>query len=164
MKTDDTKILRDELLAFLSGGNAHMGLEDAIGDFPLKHINTKPPKIPYSFWHLLEHMRIVQWDILEFIRNSRHVSPEYPSGYWPSPYKKADGRTWTATLEGFRSDLAALVSIVEDKKTKFFAPVPHAPDYTIFREILLAGDHNAYHTSELLTLRQIVGISPEERW
>jgi hypothetical protein len=78
MKPD--KVLREELLALLEGGNAHMGFEGVIADFPLGHINSKVPNSPYSFWHLVEHLRIAQWDILEFIRNPRHVSPKCPEG------------------------------------------------------------------------------------
>ena len=74
------KVAREELIALLDGGNAHMGFDDVIADFPMEHINSKPLNNPYSFWHFLEHIRIAQWDILEFIRNPQHVSPKYPRG------------------------------------------------------------------------------------
>ena len=34
----------------------HMSVDEAVADFPAKHFNTKPPNVPYSFWHLLEHI------------------------------------------------------------------------------------------------------------
>lgn len=161
MKTNET--LRSELLALLEGGNAHMGFAEVVADFPLEHINSKPPHTPYSFWHFVEHIRIAQWDILEFIRNPHHVSPDYPEGYRPRPTAKTDEKGWQMSVAGVLADLAALQGLVRDPKTDFFAPIPHARSYTIFREILLAADHNAYHIGELAILRQVMNIWPEGR-
>ena len=83
MNTD--KIMRKELLALLRGGNAHMTFDDAVSGFPMEDINRKVPHGNYTVWHLLDHMRMAQWDILEFVRDPRHVSPEFPGGYWPAP-------------------------------------------------------------------------------
>ena len=143
------KVLRDELVALLGGGNAHMGFEDAIADFSPASINKKPPHFNYTFWQLLEHMRRAQWDILEFVRNPNYVSPEY-SEFWPDPDEKATPAQLEETISAIRTDLKATTKLVTDPKTDFFSPIPHAKDYTIFREILLIADHNAYHVSELL--------------
>ncbi len=161
MKTNET--LRSELLALLEGGNAHMGFAEVVADFPPEHINSKPPHTPYSFWHFVEHIRIAQWDILEFIRNPRHVSPDYPEGYRPRPTEKTDERGWQKSVDGVLADLESLQEIVRDPTTDFFAPIPHARSYTIFREIVLAADHNAYHVGELAVLRQVMNIWPEGR-
>jgi hypothetical protein len=157
------KVLRVELLTFLHGGNAHMGFEDAIVDFPLTATNKKPPHVNYTFWHLLEHMRRTQWDILEFVRNPDYVSPEY-SEFWPDPDEKATQADLEKTISGIREDLKAAGKIIADPETDFFSPIPHAKDYTVFREILLIADHNAYHISELLALRQVMNISPKDGW
>jgi hypothetical protein len=154
------EVLRKELIALLEGGNAHMSFNDVIADFPLEHINTKTPKTPYSFWHFVEHIRIAQWDILEFIRNRDHVSPPYPEGYRPRPEEQTDEKGWQRSIDGVRADLKALKDMVRDRKTDLFAPIPHAPGYTIFREVVLAADHNAYHTGELAIMRQIMDIWP----
>ena len=156
-------VMREQLLALLRGGNAHLGFEQAVADFPLEHINTKPPHVPYTFWQLLEHIRIAQWDILEFVRNPDHVSPAWPAGYWPAPQEQVDAPRWQKTLADFRADLQALETLVMDPQTDFFAPLPHAPGYTIFREVLLVADHNAYHIGELAILRQIVNAWPANR-
>jgi hypothetical protein len=156
-------VLREQLLALLRGGNAHMGFDEAIAEFPLSAINTKPPSVPYSPWHLLEHMRIAQWDILEFIRNPSHESPPWPKGYWPNPHAQADELTWLETISNFQADLSDLEELVKDPGTQLSAPIPHAPDYSIFREILLVGDHNAYHIGEFAILRQVMGTWPDDR-
>lgn len=160
MKPD--AVVRRELLALLEGGNAHMEFNEAIDRFPIGKINARAPHVPYTPWHFLEHMRIAQWDILEFIRNPKHVSPDYPEGYRPRPDQRADAAQWEKTVNGFRADLRALEQIVKDDKTDFFAPIPHAKNYTIFREILVAADHNAYHIGEFALLRQVLDIWPAD--
>lgn len=158
MKADE--VVRRELLRLLEGGNAHMSFDEVIADFPLEHINSKAPHTPYSFWHFVEHLRIAQWDILEFIRDPDHVSPDYPEGYRPTPEKKANEKQWRKSIDGVRADLESLRQIVEDAKTDLFGPIPHAPGYNIFREIVLAADHNAYHIGELAIMRQVIDIWP----
>ncbi len=163
MMTKPDTVLRNELIALLRGGNAHMGFEDAIADFPTNFISKKPPHMNYSFWHLMEHLRRAQRDILEFVRNPEYISPEY-SEFWPDQGEKATATQWNDTIAGIRTDLELAEKIVRDPKTDFFSPIPHAKDYTIFREILLIADHNAYHISELLALRQVMNISPKDKW
>jgi hypothetical protein len=157
-------VLREQLLDLLQGGNAHMSFDEVIAGTPLDKANTKPTNYNYTLWQLLEHMRLVQWDIVEFVVNPEHVSPDYPEGYWPPEDKKATRAQWEKTVRSFRADLKRMQDIVADPGTDFFSPIPHAPDYTIFREALLAADHNAYHIGEIATLRQILEIAPHESW
>jgi hypothetical protein len=150
------QVVRNQLLALLRGGNAHMDFEGMIDDFPMDQINAVPSNVPYSSWQLLEHMRIAQWDILEFIRDPRHKSPDWPRGYWPTPGASADEDRWRETVERFRADLRALIALVEDSATDLYSDLPHAEGYTILREILLVADHNAYHIGEFAILRQVM--------
>ncbi len=158
MKND--AVLRQELVALLRGGNAHMGFRDAVAGFPLKEINRALPNASYTVWHLLEHMRIAQWDILEFVRNPRHVSPAFPEEFWPKPGETASVTQWRQTIKEFGTDLEGFEELVNNPKTDFFGPIPHARDYTIFREVLLAADHNAYHVAEIVTIRRLLGLKP----
>lgn len=157
-------VIREQLLALLRGGNAHMSFEDAVSGFPLEKINTPVPQGSYLLWHLLFHMRIVQWDILEFIRNPGHVSPDFPDGYWPRPGEKAEPAGWERMVDEFNADLRALQEIVQDPRTDFFSPIPHAKEYTVFREILLAADHNAFHVGELVCLRRVLNLNPVKEY
>ncbi len=161
--TESDPVLRAQLLALLQGGNAHMTYDEAVADFPLGSINQPPPNVPYTPWHLLEHLRITQWDILEFIRNPKHVSPNWPAGYWPGRDDKADETRWFDTIERFRRDLADLVELVNGPSTQLSEPIPHAPGYTILREILVVSDHNAYHIGEFAILRQVMHTWPKDR-
>lgn len=158
MKSD--AVMRRELLALLEGGNAHMGFREVLADLPPQYINAKPPNTPYSFWHFVEHLRIAQWDILEFIRNPKHVSPDYPTGYRPAPDRVTDLDGWHGSCDRFMADLEALQGMVRDEKVDLLAPLPHASGYNIFREILLAADHNAYHIGEIAVMRQVMDLWP----
>jgi hypothetical protein len=149
---------RDHVIALLEGKQAHMTFDDAVADFPPALINTKPPNVTYTCWHLIEHLRITQDDILEYTRDPKYVSPEWPKGYWPSPDAQADMAMWNETIRQFRSDLAAMKAIVADPNTNLYQPIPHGyGGHTVLREALLIADHNAYHIGELGILRQVMG-------
>ena len=149
---------RHELLQLLNGRNAHMTFADATADFPIEHINSRPPNVPYTFWHLVEHLRIAQSDILEFIRDADHESPEWPAGYWPAADALAGEQEWQQSLAAFAEDQEQLAALIQDPAVNLLAEMPHAPGYTIYREILLAADHNAYHVGELAILRQVMNL------
>jgi hypothetical protein len=158
MNTDKT--IREQLHALLSGGNAHMSFAEAVSGFPLKEINRRLPNASYTVWHLLEHMRIAQWDILEFVRNPDHASPDFPDGYWPKVDTVTTPAGWRKTIKEFSADLKAFEALVKNPRTDFFSPIPHARDYTILREVLLAADHNAYHIAEIVTIRRLLDLKP----
>ena len=161
MSTDDAT--REELLALLRGGGAHMTFDEAVADFPTEQINARPPNVPYSPWHLLEHVRIAQRDILEFIREPGYVEPRWPDDYWPPPEATADEAAWERTIAAFREDLAAVQALVADPAVDLSAPVPFGRGYKLLREVLLVADHNAYHIGELAILRQVMGTWPAGR-
>jgi hypothetical protein len=102
-------------------------------------------------------MRLAQSDIFEFTRNPKHVSPEWPEGYWPKSPIPPNAKSWNHSIQSFRADLRAMIKLVQNKKTDLFAPVPHGSGQTVLREALLLADHNAYHLGELLLLRRLQG-------
>ena len=149
--------LRQQVLNRLRGHGAHMPFEQAVDKFPPDKINVQPPNVPYTPWHLIEHLRITQWDILEYTRNPDHVSPDWPEGYWPDRNARADGETWEQSIARFLSDLKAMQDIVADPETDLLAPIPHGHEgHTVLREALILADHNAYHVGELAILRQVM--------
>lgn len=149
---------REQLVNLLTLGQAHMTFEDAIQDFPLAHINTRVQPIEYTFWHLLEHMRICQRDIIDYIRNPHYEEPNFPDDLWPAREAVTDETGWRHTIAQFLSDRDALIDLVKDPRTDLSAPIPHGYDgHTILREILIVADHNAYHTGEFGILRHMIG-------
>ncbi len=160
---DTIPAFRQQLLALLQGGNAHMPFEAAVADFPMEAINSLAPGGTYSPWHLLEHLRITQWDILDFIRNPNYVYMNWPEQYWPPKGEQADPAKWQSTIDRFQADLKSLVDLTADPATDLISDLPHAPGYNILREILVVSDHNAYHIGEFAILRQVMGTWPKER-
>jgi len=149
--------LRRHLLELLRGGNAHLNFEEALAGLPPNLRGERPHGLPYSPWRLLEHMRIAQWDILEFSRNPKHVSPEFPAGYWPESDAPPDDKAWQNSIRQFRADLKAMQDLVEDPAIDLHAPIPHGDGQTILREVLLLADHNSYHLGQLVTVRRLLG-------
>ncbi len=158
------QVIREELMALLRGGNAHMTFDEAVSGFPLEEINRRVPNGNYTIGHLLEHMRIAQWDILRFVIDPQHVSPDFPDGYWPEPGAATTPAQWKKTVERIRADTEALEGLVNDPETDLFNPIPHAKGYTVFREVLLAADHNVFHLSELIILRRVLNLNPVKEY
>jgi hypothetical protein len=158
---DHDRMLRDHVLYLLRGGGAHLSFDKAVAGLPAKLRGVKPPGVPHTPWRLVEHMRLTQWDILEFSRNPRHVSPEFPEGYWPKGDAPPNSAAWSASLKAFRDDLKAMEELVADPSTDLFAPIPHGEGQTILREALLVADHNAYHLGQLVVVRRLLGAWPE---
>lgn len=146
---------RHHVAALLDGGHAHATFEAAVKGIPPALRNRRPRGMPYSPWQLLEHMRIAQWDILEFSRDAGHVSPTWPEGYWPS--EDATDTAWRKSVRAFRSDLEAMKALVMDPRSDLTARIPWGNGQTLLREALLAADHNAYHIGELVVLRRLLG-------
>ncbi len=155
------KALRQHLLHLLRGGSAHVDFEKAMADLPAELRGVKPIGTPYTAWRLLEHIRIAQWDILEFSRNPKHVSPQWPDGYWPEGDEPPSEATWDKSVKAFQADLKALQSLVADPATDLFAPIPHDDGQTVLREALLVADHNAYHLGQLVVVRRLLGAWPD---
>jgi hypothetical protein len=155
MKTE--RALREHVLYLLGGGGAHLDFDTAIGRLPVGLRGTKPKGSPYSPWQLLEHMRIAQWDILEFSRDPKHVSPKWPEGYWPQTEAPPAKSAWDKSVKSFRADLEAMQKLVARPKTDLLAAIPHGNGQTILREALLLADHNAYHLGQLVLVRRLLG-------
>lgn len=156
MATSD-RVVRDEALFLLRRGNAHLSLDEAVADFPMARINERPPHVPYSSWHLLEHLRLTQRDILDFIRDPDYQERQWPDDYWPAPAATTDAAGWDHTLAAFRADAAALAALADDPDRDLHAAISWGDGQTLLRELLVVADHNAYHVGEFAILRQVMG-------
>jgi hypothetical protein len=150
--------LREHILYLLRGGGAHLNFEAAIKGIPVALRGKRPKGASHSPWELLEHMRLAQWDILEFSRDAKHVSPPWPEGYWPEKSAPPSPAAWSRSVRAFREGVEAMCALVESPSTDLFAPIPHGTGQTILREALLLADHNAYHLGSLVAVRQSLGI------
>jgi hypothetical protein len=155
MKQD--QILREHLLALLSEGDAHLKFDAAVEKLPADVRGKRPAATSHSPWELLEHMRITLWDILEFCRNPKHVSPEFPAGYWPAQAAPPNEKAWNDSVSSFGADLSAMTKLVADPSLDLFTAIPHGDGKTVLREALLAADHNSYHLGQLVIVRRLLG-------
>jgi hypothetical protein len=152
------RALRQHLLFLLRESGAHATFDPVVGDWPVQLTGAKVANFPHTAWMLLEHMRLAQWDILEFSHNSKHVSPAWPEGYWPSSEAPPSEQAWKASIAAFKKDLRAMEKLVADPKVDLFAKLPWGDGQTVLREAMLLADHNAYHLGQLVTLRKSIGI------
>lgn len=159
------KELRHQLVRLLTVRQAHMDFEDAVKDFPMEHINTKIPNCDYTFWHLLEHIRICQIDILEFIVSDAYQWKNFPDDMWPDRTAEATPADWQETINHFFTDRQKLVDVINDPSRDLFARLPNNrdQDINIVREIHTVSSHNAYHTGELGIARHVLGLWYEGR-
>ena len=156
--------LRHQLVQLLRGGQAHMTLDAAVADFPAWAINQRAPNVDYTPWHLVEHLRITQWDMLRYIENpTGHVSPEWPVGYWPNPAAATDEAGFAESVAGFTADLRALEQIALDQRRDLDAILEGTPGHTPLRGLMIIGNHNSYHLGEFASLRQVMGSWPAGR-
>jgi hypothetical protein len=154
--------LRQHLADLLKGGSAHVHFMDGLEGFAPNKRGTFAAGLPHTGWQLLEHSRIAQWDILEFSRNPKHISPGFPEGYWPkTPGPPADAE-WDKSVQQFQRDLDEMIALVKNPQTDLCAKIPHGDGQTTLREALVLADHNAYHLGQLVDLRRALGIWPSE--
>jgi len=156
MAQEQDASLRKHVLYLLRGGSAHLSFDDFVNSFPPDLCNRRIEGLPYTAWQVLEHMRIAQWDILEFSRDASHVSPEFPKGYWPRADELGSAELWQRTVDAFRNDLQQMEALVEDESSHLHAKIPHGDGQTILREALLTADHNAYHLGVLAVMARLL--------
>jgi hypothetical protein len=153
--------LREHILNLLAGKGAHVEFDKALADFPAELRGKKVASAPHTAWQLLDHMRIAQWDILEFSRDRNHVSPKWPEGYWPTAPEPPDAKAWDAGIAQFKKDLEAMRSLIGDPKSDLFSRIPHGEGQTLLREAFVLADHNSYHLGQIVLLRKLLGSWPE---
>lgn len=151
------KTLREHLVFLLKGGGAHVHFDAAVKGLPVALRGERPAGADHSPWELLEHIRLAQWDILEFSRDPKHVSPDWPAGYWPKTPVPRTSAAWSKSIKSYQADLNAMCELVSRKSTDLYAPIPHGDGQTILREALLIADHTSYHLGQLILVRRLLG-------
>lgn len=155
--------LREQLIAIIDGDDAHLPFDAAVRAFPADAVAHRAPNVGYTPWHLLEHIRRAQRDILDYIRDRTYLAPTWPDEYWPASDVVPSAADLAATIAAFRADRDALRDLVADPATDLLAPIPGTPGHSILRELRIVGAHNAYHIGEFSILRQVMGTWPDDR-
>lgn len=152
----NTDPLRQHLINLLTKAEAHVDLRSTLRDFPPELRGRKPAGAPHTAWELLEHMRIAQWDILEFNLDAKHASPKWPEEYWPKTEAPPSPKAWEQSVQQFLDDLDGVCEMVNDPERDLLAKIPHGDGQTYLREALLVADHNAYHLGQLVMVRRML--------
>ena len=156
MNRSSDETIKKQLTQFLTEAHAHVTFDDAVRNLTLENIGKKPSGIPYNIWKLAEHIRITQWDILEFSRDSNHKSPKWPEEYWPKEDAPADETAWKKTFEQIRKDRDEFIALLNDPANDLYVPFPHGSGQNLLREAMLIADHTSYHTGEIVIIRRIL--------
>jgi uncharacterized damage-inducible protein DinB len=155
---DKDAALREHLVQLLRAGSAHVDTLTALKGFPAKLYGTKPENSPHSGWELLEHMRFTLHDIWDFSTNDKYVEKKFPEDYWPASAEPPSKEAWNDSIRALEEDLAAFEKLVKDPHSNLYAQIPWGEkEHTLLREVLLAADHNSYHTGEIVFLRRLLG-------
>jgi hypothetical protein len=150
--------VRAYLAELLDGHGAHIPFSAAVEGIPMDLAGRRLPHLDHTLWQLVDHIRICQWDIVAFSRDPAHVSPEYPSGYWPREDGPADAGTWERALAAVQQDTETMKAMILDPANDLFQPLAHGDGQTLLREAVLIADHNAYHIGQIVDLRMLLGI------
>mgnify|MGYP005751380121 FL=1 len=154
---EQDQALREHLVKLLKGGQTHRPVQELLQGMTVADAGKKVAELPYTAWQLLEHIRITQWDIVEFSRKPEHQSPEWPDGYWPHETAPADQAALDKSIQAILTDLNTMIALVQDQNNDLYKPFAHGEGQTLLREALLVAQHNAYHLGELIVLRRLTG-------
>jgi len=152
----NTDPIRRHISNLLTRAEAHIDMREALKNFPSKLRGSKPEGGPHTPWQLLEHIRIAQWDILEFSRSAKHKSPKWPDEYWPKTEVPPNAKAWDKSVKQVLANLEAMQELIADPKRDLTGKIPHGGGQTLLREALLVADHNAYHLGQLVMVRRIL--------
>lgn len=147
--------LTNELVKLLRGGGAHATFEQALSNLSPALRGKKAGNLPYTIWQLVEHIRIAQWDMLEFSKDGAHQSPKWPDQYWVDELAPLDDAAWDASIKQINDDLDEFIGLLTTED--IYKPIPHGDGQNILREALQIADHNAYHTAEIIVIRRVLG-------
>ena len=149
--------LRRHLAKLLGWEDAHVNFDAAVADVPEPQRGMVPPGFAWSLWQLVEHIRLVQFDILDFCRNANYVEPASMSAYWPASAEPPGAAAWNDSIAAVRRDRDAMQALAEDSTIDLSARIPHGSGQTYLREVILVADHTAYHVGQIVAVRRALG-------
>ena len=143
-------------MELLKGGQAHLAAERILKGINPKHRHFRIQEDLHTIYEELEHIRIAQEDIIQYMLDRTWKSPPWPEGYWPPQNINVTEDIWETSKSSFLKDLKNLINFVQKSNIDITQKIPHGDRHTFFREILLVADHNAYHLGKIMQLRKLL--------
>jgi len=156
----DDAVIRKQLEKVVLGEGAHVPIERTLAGLPAELRGRVPQGLAHSAWQLLEHIRIAQEDLIQYALDADWVSPDWPGGYWPADPEPPSEHAWEKSVEDLRTGLGRALELVRDPGRDLSAPLPHARQHNLFRQLVLLADHNAYHGAQVVDVRRALGAWP----
>ena len=150
-------VLRKQLSKSLTGGQAFVPLQKAINNVKPELRNVRPNENLHSVWEELEHLRIAQEDIINYMLDANWKSPKWPDDYWPESNENPSGDEWQKSYNNFLDGINKAIEIVNDDGIDLLSIIPHTESHTYLREILILIEHNAYHIGKIVDIRKALG-------
>src|SRR6478609_9483036 len=142
----------------LDWDQAHATLDVALKGLAKADRGKRPDNYPHSVWELVEHIRIAQADLLDFLRNPEYVHElKWPDDYWPTTPEPPSDSAWRKSLEKLATDREALANFTTKTRIDLTKKIPHGTGQTYLRTILVATDHAAYHIGQIVAVRRLLG-------
>ena len=142
----------------LDWNQAHTTLDQALDGLTREGRAKRPEGFPHSIWQLVEHMRIAQHDLLDFMSNPSYTHElKWPEDYWHSDPAPPSDEVWDTNIEQLRLDREALKHFIRNGAIDLTTKIPHGSGQTYLRTILVAVDHAAYHLGQIVDVRRLNG-------
>jgi len=152
------KDLRSQIGKHLEGGLAYTSIEGFIDNIPFDKVGIRPSKLPYSFYEVFYHITFAQKDILEYSISNHYEKSTWPDDYWPEQMAPDTEEEWEDLKAEFFEDRKYLKDHILNHESKLEQSVPNSEEHSLFREIMLVIEHNAYHTGQLLLIQRLLGV------
>src|SRR5215831_811107 len=95
---------RQIVASSLDWEQAHATFDAAVKGLAPANRGRRPPNYSHSPWELLEHIRLAQSDLLEFMLNPKYAAPKWPDDYWPTSPEPPSDAAWAASVKAVRRD------------------------------------------------------------
>ncbi len=155
--TQSDHLIRRQLVRHLQGGTAFLPPEKFMYDIPFEKVGVLPDGVPYTLWQQLYHLRYAQKDIIDFSVDTDYRESRWPDDYWPEAAPDSE-KQWRDTIAAFFKERKELEELIMRDSTDLTAPLENDSGKTLFREILLIIEHNAYHAGQMLVMMRQLGL------
>ena len=152
--------VREIVARSLSWEEAHATFDKAVANLAVDLRGKRPADFPHSCWELLEHIRIAQEDLADFMERADYHQYKWPDEYWPSNPAPPSEKAWDDSIAAVLRDREHLKEITMRESIDLTAKIPWGNGQTYLRTILVAVDHTAYHVGQILAVRKLLGAWP----